>query len=160
MISLFAMGANVSAVTVHTWIDDDGVRHYSDEPPVSAATAPEQIVIADTFATATKSDDDYYSIVNQWQRMREEREESNALKLERERIRAEERAAKAAARADATRYDSRRYGGYFPYGFGPRFGHHGALGVGGFHHGPAGGFAPSRRNTFVKATPPVWPRLR
>ena len=107
LLVLLATHANVRAVTVHTWIDGDGVRHYSDEPPASATADPRRFVIADTPAAA--SDEDYYSIVNQWQRMREERDESKAHRLEREQIRSEERVAKAAARADEARYNGRGY---------------------------------------------------
>ena len=158
-LALFlSIAANVGAVTVHTWLDGDGIRHYADAPPVSADARSEQFVIAVTPASGTDSEDDYYSIVNQWQRMREERDESNALKLERERIRAEERAAKAAAEADSARYNARGYGGY-PYvlnGFGRPFGHAGGRGFGGHGHG----FGGTRRNAFVHTKPPVWPRLR
>ena len=163
LLVLLATHANAGAVTVHTWIDGDGVRHYSDAPPASATADLERFVIADTPASATASDEDYYSIVNQWQRMREERDESKAHRLERERIRSEERVAKAAARADEARYNSRGYGGYYPrlpYGYGRHFGHSGVRGFGGFHHGSAGGFAGTRHNAFAHAAPPVRPRVR
>ena len=80
-VTLFFV-ARAEAITVHTWIDIEGVRHYSDVPPTATVADREQIVIAEFLADGVDAKDDYYSIVNQWQRLREERRQSDALRLE------------------------------------------------------------------------------
>ena len=46
--ALMALGsAGAAAVTVHTWIDEAGVRHYADAPP-AAASNTEVFEIADS----------------------------------------------------------------------------------------------------------------
>jgi len=86
---------NAPAVTVHTWLDADGVRHFADEPfeGEDAVTAPSVIEIPDNQHAV--ADDDYYSILNQWSRLRAERERADLLSLERSRLRAQEERAPA-----------------------------------------------------------------
>ena len=61
------------AVTVHKWKDANGVTHFSDEP------APQDMV-SETLEyeglanRESKSEDDFYSIANQWQRLKAERD--------------------------------------------------------------------------------------
>ncbi len=153
----------VTAVTVHTWVDEAGVRHYADAPPSAPEADSIAIELADT-STPADVREDYYSIVNQWQRLREERAASDALALERARLR-------AAAQADAARevvvYATapRHYGAYplyLPYAAVQRHGHHGHH----RHHPHEGnrdgrrGDVAQRRSSVVHATPPEWPRQR
>jgi hypothetical protein len=77
-------GAPAAAVTVHTWVDADGVRHYADQPPADDATGASAIELDVGGASAPA--DDYFSVLNQWRRLREERENAEKLALERERV--------------------------------------------------------------------------
>lgn len=93
----------VAGGPVHKWVDDDGVTHYSDEPPQSAATTLIELpkpARADSAGGSGEPQDDYYSISNQWQRMHLERLERERLNLERERIRAARQTPPAAAKDD------------------------------------------------------------
>lgn len=71
----------VHADTVHKWVDENGVTHYSDQAPKNTNYAAKQINISDVYATSEEKDD-YYSIVNQWSRMHEERLNRKKLQLE------------------------------------------------------------------------------
>ena len=160
-IFMMLAGTSVPAVTIHTWVDENGVRHYADAPPDRSATAASQFEIPAS-ATATDSGDDYYSIVNQWERLRAEREADAARALERERLASQERVARAAAAPDygpeRSEYDS--YPIYPPSGgrrWGPHGGPPGHPGHDGPQPAPTGG---GRRNAKVNATPPVWPSQR
>ncbi|NNM00266.1 MAG: DUF4124 domain-containing protein, partial [Gammaproteobacteria bacterium] len=82
VIALAAGGPAVSAATVHTWVDEDGVRHFSDAPPGVDGSESQLIEIRDT-RPAPAAGDDPSSIVNQWARAREERMERERLNLER-----------------------------------------------------------------------------
>ncbi len=82
VIALFSIYVSVAhADTVHKWVDEKGVTHYSDKAPKSTNYSAKQIDISDVYATPEK-EDDYYSIVNQWDRMHEERLERKKLQLE------------------------------------------------------------------------------
>lgn len=158
-VALF-FAATAEAITVHTWIDIEGVRHYSDVPPTATVADREQIVIAEFLADGVDAKDDYYSIVNQWQRLREERRQSDALRLEHERLKFKSPAL-AKTQADEPLPYRRGYAIY-PYGFpfGPdrAFRNPGRHGFELPHRGRPPGFAAKRRNAFVHATPPAWHR--
>lgn len=81
---------------VHTWVDADGVTHFSDRPPADAMTESSTMTMPADFPETVNPDDAYYSIANQWQRVQEERADRERLALERARVRAEQRAASAA----------------------------------------------------------------
>lgn len=68
---------------VHKWVDAQGVTHYSDQLPEDASNAVKQIDVSNVYSTgSTNYQDDYYSVTNQWARMREERLERKQLQLE------------------------------------------------------------------------------
>lgn len=145
------------AVTVHTWVDEAGVRHFADAPPAAADTQSETLVLADLAPPDGTAAEDPYSIVNQWQRVRAEREARDAASLERERLRAAQRDARAAA---APEPPVRSYGGYplfLPYGL-PHAGRHHARPRG--FRAPPGGRIGERRRSVVHVPPPEWPRQR
>ena len=48
----------VCGLTVHTWTDGDGVRHYSDAPPTDTAADTAQFEIAEMPASAARESDD------------------------------------------------------------------------------------------------------
>ncbi len=129
-----------SAATIHSWIDADGITHFSDIPPATDVTDATIIELSDKYPPLPDPEADYYSIANQWNRMREERDAKNKLSLERARIRAEE--STALVSLDATS-GQRNYGGYYPiYGLPGRHvnqigtGFHGADRRSAFDRGP------------------------
>ncbi len=109
---------------VYTWIDDDGVTHFSDAPPGKAGATlgdVESMTMPDGFPEPTDAGENYYSIANQWQRMQEERAAREELALERKRLRIEEvRTERAAVSASDSGKDSPTvvYGGWLHH---PRF---------------------------------------
>ena len=141
-----------AAVTVHTWVDADGVRHFADAPPsgdANASTNASEITL-DVGSSLAPGDADYYSISNQWQRLRAEREAQAAMDLENRRI----DAAQSEPSPPAVAEDMPRsvfYPSY--YSLPPR--------VGPFYPMPSGERGPpSPRNAHVNTPPPVWPRER
>jgi len=89
LILAIVMGcASVSAHAdvVHKWVDSDGITHYSDEAPASSAIPVSMIEMGAADREKADVEADYYSIANQWQRLREERIEREKLKLELARI--------------------------------------------------------------------------
>ena len=139
-----------AAVTVHTWVDADGVRHFADAPPAGAAHDSASEITLDGGAAQAPGDSDYYSITNQWQRLRAEREAQSAMDLERRRIDAEQAdPAPLAVTEDVPR--SVFYPNY--YGLPPHVGPHSPQPY--EERGP-----PSPRNAYVNKPPPVWPRER
>lgn len=118
--------------TVYTWVDGDGVTHFSDAPPGKAGSIPgdvETMAMPEGFPdTADAGEDHYYSIANQWQRMQEERSEREERALERERLRIEKartKQAEAVAAASSTRNESPTivYGGGVHHSRLPAFAH-------------------------------------
>ena len=137
------------AVTVHTWVDGDGVRHFADAPP--AEPVPSSEITVDEGPPLAGLDGDYYSIGNQWQRLRAEREAQAAMELERERIDATRRD-ESSAPPPADEYPRTTvYPSY--YGVPPFYGS--PYPMTSDERGP-----PSPRNAFVNTPPPVWPRER
>lgn len=84
-----------AALEIYTWVDDEGVVHYSESRPAEPAASPvETFHIASTNALAYDPDDYYWSILNQAERISEQ---SSAM---REQKAAEEALARAAAAED------------------------------------------------------------
>ncbi|MEQ8230319.1 MAG: DUF4124 domain-containing protein [Gammaproteobacteria bacterium] len=174
----------VDAVTVHTWVDDDGVRHYADAPPAAEGTAVPAEQFEIETAPAADAAADYYSIANQWERLRAEREAQAARELERERMRRESALAEQAIEQQAApAYDGPT--AIVPWGVGaPAFGGWGGSGwnPGGYGHGRPGHrgdyggrgrherrpfpidrdayVGQKRRQDFLPAPTPRWPRER
>ena len=92
----------------YRWVDQEGVTHFSDTPPPADNTSRpgvESIALADFPAVADPAAD-YYSIVNQWKRLREELADQQKLVLEQrrlnlQRLRAEQAATPPPARSTA-----------------------------------------------------------
>jgi len=96
---LSAMTINVQAGSVHKWVDAQGVTHYSDQLPKSLAStnydAVKQIDVLDSYSNSSRyseNQDDYYSISNQWARMKEERLERKQLQLEKAKLKERQKA--------------------------------------------------------------------
>ena len=83
-LAALAFGATAPAATIHTWVDEDGVRHFSDVAPDDNNDS-ERFDIKNVPAADPASD--YYSIANQWARIRDERAAAAQRTLERERMR-------------------------------------------------------------------------
>ena len=75
-----------NAATVHKWIDESGITHYSDAPPPARQTEVTRLEIrwqGSNKAIASNRPANYYSIANQWQRMYQERLQRMQLNLQR-----------------------------------------------------------------------------
>ncbi len=168
LLALFALLPTLApAVTVHTWVDDDGVRHYADAPPGEPATASTPIELSGHDAAAAAGDD-YYSIVNQWSRLREERDAADALALECERLRRTSPPPTAQPAASVPRQVyAPGYGYGVPYAYGSHAYGRGAYGAG--YPSRRGGVAPAqdrgaylagkrRRGGFLPLPAPSWSR--
>ncbi len=84
VISCFSLP--LTAAEIHKWVDADGITHYSDEPPPTAATPVTLIDVEQRRGIDTRGD--YYSIANQWARMHRERIERDRIRLEQDRVKA------------------------------------------------------------------------
>ena len=111
----------VHADTVHKWVDENGVTHYSDQAPKNTNYTAKQINFSDEYATSEEKDD-YYSIVNQWARMHEERLNRKKLQLEKAAL----KQAQAASVPQVLYIDSQedRYRNYFYPSVPYRYNHH------------------------------------
>jgi hypothetical protein len=90
---LFSQCLIVHAGTVHKWVDEKGVTHYSDTAPNDSYKNIEQFVVLDSYENLKENQEDYYSITNQWARMRDERLEREKLRLEEAKQNASQQAA-------------------------------------------------------------------
>ena len=109
-------------------------------------------------STPTDAADDYYSIANQWARLRAEREAADARALERERARAEAHAAALPPQPiyeDGGRAVVLPFGTGFPYGHWPRRHHRRPFPI------DRKAYLDARRHTdFLPGEAPAWPRER
>jgi len=83
------------AGSVFTWVDADGVTHFSESPPESGSIKARQIEVEPVPVVGNTGGDDYYSVVQQLERMQKRR-------LENERGIAERLQAETAARQAET----------------------------------------------------------
>ncbi|QMU61562.1 MAG: DUF4124 domain-containing protein [Gammaproteobacteria bacterium] len=79
----------VYAGAVHKWVDAQGVTHYSDQLPENTLNTVKQIDVSNVYSNSASRDyqstayqENYYSVTNQWARMKEERLERKQLQLE------------------------------------------------------------------------------
>jgi hypothetical protein len=109
IISLIAAGQLVSLAAAqevaYTWVDNNGVTHFSDVPPAARSAAAAGVVTMDMPQDFTSADpeNDYYSIANQWKRAQQERVEKDKLALLREQLRIERLRAEQEIRAAEAR---------------------------------------------------------
>jgi len=80
------LSAPVFAGSIHKWVDAQGVTHYSDQLPEEKQLSNNQVTVtqvdvSDTYQTSV-GPEDYYSVTNQWARMREERIARKQLQIE------------------------------------------------------------------------------
>ncbi|MDH3386603.1 MAG: DUF4124 domain-containing protein [Gammaproteobacteria bacterium] len=84
------------AAVIHKWVDTDGVTHYSDEAPASGEIPVTVIDVPTAHSEPGSPAENYYSITNQWERMRRERIERDKLALEKAGFEADRRASSPA----------------------------------------------------------------
>jgi hypothetical protein len=92
---LALMSTPVFAGPIYTWVDRDGVTHFSESPPENASVKARQIQVEPVPVVGNTGGDDYYSVVQQLDRMQKRR-------LENERAQAEQLQAETAARQAET----------------------------------------------------------
>jgi hypothetical protein len=127
-----------SAEPVYSWVDARGITYFSDTPPPDDSFNVRVVEVLPPPATSMPAAGDFYSVINQAQRMETRRLLSE--KLTAERLQAEAEASRARAEALAAEqpvilYDNQPGGYIFPYY--PRY-HHRP------HGKPPGGHKPGR----------------
>jgi len=85
---LCSIAGSLPAATIHSWVDAEGITHFSDTPPQAGTANATTIELAENFPPVVDAEADYYSIANQWSRMRAEREAAARLSLEKAKLRA------------------------------------------------------------------------
>jgi len=85
------------AGTVYTWVDAQGVTHFSETPPLDPSVRPAMIDLRPP--PPPTNHDDYYSVIRQAERMERRRLENE--KLEAERLQAEAESMRARREAEA-----------------------------------------------------------
>lgn len=79
------------AGVIHKWVDDKGITHYSDSAPPDDNSQSTQIELPEVQPTDGKTEENYYSIANQWARMHQERLEREKLRVQAEQARAQQK---------------------------------------------------------------------
>lgn len=133
---LLVVSALAHGVTVHTWKDAAGVTHFSDEPGPQGIRS-DKLELEELSKPAGDADDDFYSIANQWKRLKAERDLAKTQRLEKQRLRAQERSQLAALEFQAAEAEANRSPQTYPIfgaGIRPGFGN-------GFHR-PGFGLPP------------------
>ncbi len=116
-----------SAEQVYTWVDDSGTTHFSEAPPPEPAIEAQLVEVLPTSGAApgNMADDDFYSSINQAERMQTRRLENEKLIAEKKL--AEAKAGKARAEAQAALQNSYNDApvSYYPvYPYYPRYRRH------------------------------------
>ena len=149
-----------SAAQVYTWIDNAGITHFSETPPPDPATDTQLVDIQPPPAPANTPDEDFYSVINQADRMERSRLANEKLVAEKKQADAEASKARAEAAAlqqgayNRSTSDDTRYYPAYPYY--PRYGHH--PGQPGYGHKPVhpvypGSARPRNPRTSLGKTP-------
>ena len=158
---LLAALSTSSAAPVFTWVDARGVTYFSDTPPTDESVSARLIEVLPPPAAGMPVDSDFYSVINQAQRMETRRLLSEKLTAERLQAEAEANRARAealAAQQPVILYDNEPNGYIFPYY--PRY-HHRPPGMhppGGHKPGRPG--KPERYSGITIKPPPLSPALR
>ena len=80
LLLIFGLTLSAHAVDVHKWVDENGITHYSDEKPDSDSLTTTVIEVPANYVTS--DEENYYSVVKQWERLHQERLALKQLKLE------------------------------------------------------------------------------
>lgn len=92
--------APASAGAIFTWVDKDGVTHFSESPPENGSVKARQIEVEPAPVVGNTGEDDYFSVVRQLERMQQRRLENERAKLERLQAETAARQAEEAAEAE------------------------------------------------------------
>lgn len=78
-----------AGLEVYKWVDDQGVTHYSSGPPPDRTAIGEDLEMLqlDSTARSGASEQDYFSVTNQAERLEASRLARERLRLEREKLR-------------------------------------------------------------------------
>ncbi|NOR40201.1 MAG: DUF4124 domain-containing protein [Gammaproteobacteria bacterium] len=124
-IVLLLAAPPAGSVQIYTWIDDNGVTHFSESPPGDNSLAVEQLEVLPPPSAGSTTDENFYSVVNQANRMETRRLEN--MKIIAERQQAEAETKRAAAEAQAIKqspYQDNNNARYYPaYPVIPRYGY-------------------------------------
>jgi hypothetical protein len=127
-ILLILPTATASGTGIYTWVDDAGITHFSESPPSSTTTQRIDILPTPAPSSEYSVDADYYSVINQAQRMETRRLENEKLIAEKQQADAEAiraRAQAAAIQQGAYKSSASDNDGYYPlYLYRPRHGRH------------------------------------
>jgi len=80
------------AQTVKTWVDEQGVTHYSDQAPVGGDSAVEEIKVPDAGVTEYETEEANKRIQKQLEQLQQDRKAREQAAEEKERARAVEEA--------------------------------------------------------------------
>jgi hypothetical protein len=101
---------------LYQWKDEQGVVHFSDQPPANPAS-PVKVHPLSPLSSSPPPEDDYYSVVNQSRRFEEDyrqrqqaRRQAKEQRLQRAKLEAE----LEAARAQLKRLEEEQQGPYYP----------------------------------------------
>lgn len=85
-VAICCLGVTLQAgaLEYYTWVDERGVTHLSEEPPVDGRGQRVQVEVPSPASRSQDADADYYSIANQNQRMQARRREREQYLAERE----------------------------------------------------------------------------
>lgn len=125
---LLWLAARSIAAVIYTWTDAAGITHYSETPPPDPSLQARPIELPEP-PPVMQTPGDYYSVVNQLNRMQTRRLENEKLIAERKRAEAEARRAVAEAEAQQQEEEYQEavpeyYPVYPLYGYRPRHGRH------------------------------------
>ena len=158
-IVLLLAAPAVGSAQVYTWIDNNGITNFSESPPVDDSISIEQIENLPPPSAGNTTDENFYSVVNQANRMEARRLENMKIIAERQQAEAETKRAIAEARAaKQSAYQDNNSAPYFPaYPVIPRYGY-GRPGYARPGHGQPGykypAHHPAYRPTHARARPP------
>ena len=125
-IVLLLAALPVGSTQIYTWIDDKGVTHFSQSPPGDDSISVEQLEILPSPSAGNTMDENFYSVVNQANRMETRRLENMKIIAERQQAEAETKRAAAETRAvKQSSYQDNNNARYYPaypvisrYGYG------------------------------------------
>lgn len=122
---LLSLAARAIAGVIYTWTDAAGITHFSETPPPDPTLQARPIELPEP-PPGMQPPGDYYSVINQLNRMQTQRLETEKLIAERKRAEAEARRAVAEAEAqqqqDAYQEAAPEYYPVYPlYGYRPPY---------------------------------------
>lgn len=126
-VALLLTASMAVATEIFTWVDEEGVTHFSEKPPSAGAPDVQLIEVRpdDSPGDRQAGDDDFYSVVKQAERMTARRLENEKLAAEKRQANAE--ASRARAQTEVINQDTGNYNAtnnarYYPaYPYYPRY---------------------------------------